>query len=84
MDQTGLARAAIARLCARRFGRDVPTVELERELAAHGIVDGRFLLLMRELEQRRLALRTGSGWRLVSPPVRHRSPPAIASFAWIH
>lgn len=84
MEQTGLARAAIARLCACRFGRDVPSAELERELATYGIEPSRCDALLRELQERHLAQRTAHGWRLVSPRVEPRARTAIASFAWIH
>lgn len=79
MEPERLARVALVRLTAKRFGRSVPEEELRWEL---GVPDATPLL--QALERLGLAVRSADGWLPTSPRVESRVREPCASFAWIH
>ena len=84
MHVQGATRVALARLFAIRHGRDVPLVEIEREVVAEGFERALVEPTLRALQERRLAVLTAQGWRPAAHPPQSRAHEPMAQFSWLH
>lgn len=84
MHTESAVRVALSRLYATRHGRDVPLAEIQRELATEGVAVDAVEPTLRDLQQRRIAVQTPSGWRPASLPPASRARAGMAQFSWLH
>lgn len=82
MHQESAVRVALASLYAKRHERDVPLDELQRALDDVPAEDVEPTL--RDLQARRMAVKTPQGWRPASPPPGNRAGTSMAQFSWLH
>ena len=84
MERSAQARAILARLAARRFGRPVPASELMDALEREGMTAEAAAAIMDELVAQRMVYESDGGFLPGAPPLRTRAPTEVASFSKLH